>query len=124
MPNCCITPGSEAVGFHAAKFKRRTFILVEIRQNRRGLHGLGGEPQRRRRANGPTISGTGAPSSVNRRLADAIVGAGAIDILLNDLHQRSLARPDCVMQLGDGRLFQLKCCILLFYRHLAASDGL
>ena len=25
---------------------------------------------------------------------------------------------------GDGRLFQLKRCVLLFYRHFAASDGL
>ena len=108
---------------HAAEFQRRTSVLVEVRQDRGGLHGFGRKAQRRGRAHGPGRRWHGRAVLGQQQARDAVIGTRAVDVALHDLNHGGLARPDRLVQLGDGRLFQRKRRILLVCRHVAASAG-
>ena len=112
---------------HAAEFERRALVLVEIGQERRGLHGLrSGSAAARRRARRRSPAATGAPSCGHQHAGDAVVGAHAVDVVLHDLDAGGLARADRRVQLVDRRLFETKrlrpaAPVLFMARHSSSS---
>ena len=91
---------------HAAKFERRTLVLFEIGENRRGLDGLGREAQRRRRAHRPRSLGYRSPIFRHEAAAHPVIGPRPVDIMLDDGDAGRAAGPDCLVQLIDRRLFE------------------
>ena len=99
---------------HAAEFQRRALVLVEIGQDRRGLHGLRRElAAPNRHAPRPSLRPP-ARRPRHQRAGDAVVGAHAGEIALHDLDHCGLARADRRVQIVDGRLFEAERLVLAF----------
>ena len=91
---------------HAAEFERRSFVLVEIGQDRRSLDGLGREAQRRRRAHRAGRRGDRSAVFGDEQAADPVIGPRPVYIMLNDRDAGRLSRFDRPLQLVDRRLFE------------------
>jgi hypothetical protein len=97
---------------HPAEFERRALIFVEVGEDRRGRDGLGREMQWHAGAhrtgylwdscfNGRAVLG-------DEQAGDAVIGAGACDVVVDDLYDGRLAGADRRVQFVDRRFFQAK----------------
>ena len=93
---------------HAAEFERRAFVLVEIGQDGRRLHGLRRELQRRAGAHHAGRFGNRRAVLRHQHAGDAVVGAHAGEIVLHHRDHGGPARPDRRVQVVDRRLFETK----------------
>jgi hypothetical protein len=104
---------------HAAKFEGWTLVFVAIGEDRRGGDGLGREAQWGAGANRPGGFGNACAVLGDEQAGDAIIGAGARNVLLDHLYDRRLAGPDRGMQVVDRRLFEAKRLLLRVGHDLA-----
>ena len=92
--------------FHAAEFERRTLVLVEIGENRRGFDGLGREAQRCRCAHGAGSLGYRSSVFGYETAADFVKRSRPVDIMLNERDAGRAAGSDGRVQLIDRYLFE------------------
>ena len=93
---------------HAAVFEGRPRVPVEIGQHGGGLDGVRGKAQRHHRAHGARRLGDRGPVLGDEQAGHPVVGAHALDVVLDD---RDAGRPpglDGRVQLLDRRLVQAK----------------
>jgi hypothetical protein len=93
---------------HAAIFERRATIPVEIGQDRRSFRRLSRETQRRAAAHRTAGVRNGRAILRDKHAANAIEGADAAQIVLNDRDAGRLPRRDRAVQFVNRRLLQLE----------------
>ena len=94
--------------FHAAEFERRPLVFVEIGQDRRCLHGLDGETQRRAAAHGAFRFRNRRAAFRHQQIGGAVKRAHARDVLPHHGDAGGLARFDRRVQFVDRCLFEAK----------------
>jgi len=100
---------------HAAEFERRSFVLVEIGQDRRSLDGLGRVAQRRHRAHRAGRREDRSAVLGDQQAADPVIGPRPVYIILNNRDAGRLSRVDRPLQLVDRSLFETERLILRPY---------
>jgi hypothetical protein len=91
---------------HAAVLEGLALVPLEIGKQRRGLDRLARKAQRRARTHGAGRRRHRGAILGDQRTGGAVIGAGAIDVVLDDLDAGDLSRPDRRVQVVDGRLFE------------------
>jgi hypothetical protein len=91
---------------HAPKFERRPCISVEVWEDRRSFDRLRGEPQRCLRADRAGRCRGWRAVFGQQRTGDAIEGARALNIALDNSDAGYAPCTDRLMQVVDGCLFQ------------------
>ena len=94
--------------FHAAVFERRPLVLVETGQDLGGFDGFRREAKRGHCTHCAGRSGHGSAVFRDEGARDAVEGAHAVYVVLNNGDAGCPPRLDRLMQLVDGRLFETK----------------
>src|SRR5437588_3735256 len=98
--------------FHAPVLERRPDISFQIGKKCRSFDGLRREAEGR---SSPNCSGRWRDWAAilgQQRTGDAIEGAGAFDVVLDNYDARGSSRTDGLMQVLDGCFFQTECWLL------------
>ena len=82
---------------HAAEFERGALVFVELGEDRRSADGFGREMQRRAGAHRAGCLGDVPPVLGDEQAGDAVIGADAGDVMLDNFDDRRLAGADGLM---------------------------
>ena len=88
MPYCCCTEGSDAVGSMRPNSSGGPWYLSRSGRSVEAFTVSVGKASGAPARTVPVACGIGAPSSVTSSARDAVVGARALDVVLDDLRRR------------------------------------
>ena len=95
-------------GLHAAEFERWPQVFIEIGQQGRCLDGLRGEAQRRLPSHGAGRFRDRGAVFRHEHAGDPVIGAHALDVLLDDIDAGRPPLPDRLVQFSYRRFFDTK----------------